>query len=88
MLESCGRGLYTSAAYTQVFTVKDAFYQANIVCCIFYDSVCSVEATLATNIIFLFCERQSPLDIEGLCGNLLCEYNISCFDLFETYIVK
>ena len=45
MLESWGRGLYTSAAYTQVFTVKDAFYQANIVCCIFYDSVCSVEAT-------------------------------------------
>ena len=30
----------------------------------FYVSVCSVEATLATNETKFFCERQSPLDIE------------------------
>lgn len=30
---------------------------------LFYGSVCSVEATLGTNEINYFCERQSPLDM-------------------------
>ena len=33
--------------------IKDTFYQANVECGVFfYDSVCSVEATLATKEIF------------------------------------
>ena len=44
--------------------IKETFYQANVVFGIlFYDSVCSVDASLATNEIYYFCERQSPLDI-------------------------
>ena len=68
-----------------------------------YVRVCSVEATLATNEIIFFCERQSLLDIEVVLSitkalvfrliafvgiNLLWEYNIRSFDLFDTYIVR
>ena len=35
--------------------IKETFYQANVVCGVFfYDSVCPVEATLATYEIFFF----------------------------------
>ena len=60
---------------------------------LFYGSVCSVEATLGTNEINYFCERQSPLDIGHksltafvrFCWILLMwEYIISSFDFFET----
>ena len=66
----------------------------------FYVSVCSGEATLATNEIN-FCERQLQLEIEVVLSvtkvlafrltafegiHLLWEYNISSFDLFDTYV--
>ena len=69
----------------------------------FYVSVCSVEATLATNKIKFFCKHQLPLDIEvvllitkalvfrltAFVGiPLLWEYNIGTFDLFDIYIVR
>ena len=69
----------------------------------FYVSICSVEATLATNEIIFFCERQSPLDSELVLSitkvlvfrltafvgiHLLWEYNIRSFDLLDTYIVR
>ena len=52
---------------------------------------------------YLFCERQSPLDSEVVLSvtkalafrltafvgiHLLWEYNIRSFDLFDTYIVR
>ena len=61
-----------------------------------YVSVCSVEATLATNEIKFYCERQSPLDIEvvlSITKALVCRLTafvgirlpyIRSFDLFDT----
>ena len=60
--------------------IKETFYHANVEFgVLFYDSVCSVQAKLATNEINYFCERQSPLDttqrsyrsqkLDRFCGN-------------------